>query len=246
MKHILITCLALLPLLASPITAQADEADKHVNKHKGGTISVNGTGSINLPPDMARVSAGVMSRAKTAQAALADNNTKMTALIDELKKAGIKAKDIQTNNFNIHPDIIYPKRETRKPPQIVGYSVNNQVSVKIRELKKVGPVLTALVNAGANNMSDLSFDISNRKDRLAEARKKAITDARAKADLYAAEAGSKIKRMISLSEGGGSFNPRPVMMARSAKMEMVSSDVPVAEGSMSLSITVHTQWELVD
>lgn len=209
----------------------------------GGIISVSGTGTLNLSPDMAIISAGVQSKAKSAKTALADNNSKMAALFAELEKAGIAKKDIQTSNFNIYPEVVYPKRESNKPPKIVGYNVNNQVTVRIRKLETVGDVLTTLVSAGANNMSGLSFAVSNRKEKLDEARKAAIADARKKAELYASETGTTIKRLKSLNEGGVS-NPQPVMM-RSAKMEMAADmAVPVAQGEMSISVTINTSWEL--
>ena len=239
MKKQFLTLATLLPLLVLP--AHADEA-------KGGMISVTGTGIIDMAPDMAVVSAGVQSRAKQAQQALAENNTKMQALFAELEKAGIDKKDIQTDNFNIHPEIVYPqnsKSSPPRPPEIVGYIVNNQVGVKIRKLENVGSVLTALVQAGANNMSGLRFDVSDKATLMDKARKAAIADARAKAELYATELGTSIKRLTSLSENGGYQPPAPIMM-RAAKMEMAASSVPVAEGTMSMSITVNTSWELAN
>ncbi|WP_114009519.1 SIMPL domain-containing protein [Cohaesibacter intestini] len=237
MKKQFLALATVLPLLALP--AHADEA-------KGGTISVTGTGIIDMAPDMALVSAGVQSRAKQAQQALAENNTKMQALFAELEKAGIDKKDIQTDNFNIHPEIVYPQNNNsniQRAPEIVGYVVNNQVGVKIRKLENVGSVLTALVNAGANNMSGLRFDVSDKANLMDEARKAAIANARAKAELYATELGTSIKRLTSLSENGGNRPPVPMMM-RAGKAEMMVADVPVAEGTLSMSITINTNWEL--
>lgn len=237
MNRSLLALTAALTLMASPALAQ------EAAPQTGGIISVSGTGTLNISPDMAVISAGVQSKAKSAKKALSDNNKKMTALFAELEKAGIAKKDIQTSNFNIYPEIVYPKRESNKPPQIVGYNVNNQVTVRIRALENVGDVLTTLVSAGANNMSGLNFAVSNREEKLDEARKAAIADARKKAELYASEIGTKIKRLKSLNEGG-SRHPQPVML-RSAKME-VSADmaVPIAQGEMSISVTVNTNWEL--
>ncbi|MCT4656402.1 MAG: SIMPL domain-containing protein [Cohaesibacter sp.] len=234
MKKTALAIATMLPLMAGPSFAADSQS---------GVISVNGTGQIEMAPDIAIISAGVQARSKTTKAALAENNKKMASLFKELEKAGIAKKDIQTSNFNIYPEMRYPQKGQAQPPKIIGYTVNNQVTVKIRKLDSVGTVLTALVGAGANNMSGLRFDVSDKKGKLEEARKAAIKDARAKAQLYAGELGTKIKRLKSLSENGG-YNPRPVMM-RAAKMEMaMDAPVPVAEGSMSLSITVNTQWEL--
>ena len=230
-----------LSLLATPILADESEHTK------GGILTISGTGKVDMAPDMALISAGVQSRAKTAENALADNNAKMQALFAALETAGIEKKDIQTSNFSIHPDIIYPKATQKNPaqaPRIVGYVVNNQVGVKIRKLNAIGSVLTALVEAGANAMSGLSFDVSNKKSLMEQARKAALDDARSKATLYATELGTSVKRLIALSEGGGYRPPAPVML-RAAKSEMMSADVPVSEGTMSMTITISTSWELV-
>ena len=233
-KHLLIFA-ALVPFILTPANA---------GEIKNGTLTVTGTGTISKAPDMAIISAGVQSRAKNAETALDDNNTKMQALFAELEKAGIEKKDIQTDNFNIHPELFYPKSSSNnepRPPQIVGYTVNNQVSVKIHKLDGVGSVLTALVNAGANNMSGLRFDISNKEELLDEARKAAVADARRKANIYATELGVEIDRLTSLSESGG-YNPQPVRM-RAMAME-AASPVPVAEGTVGLTVSVNTIWEL--
>ncbi|SNZ20813.1 SIMPL domain-containing protein [Cohaesibacter gelatinilyticus] len=235
MKKYLITLAAIIPLMVSPSLAAEQQA---------GTISINGTGMVEMTPDLAIISAGVHSRSKTTKQALADNNSKMAALFSTLEEAGIDKKDMQTSNFNIHPEMRYPRKGENKPPMIVGYNVNNQLTVKIRDLAKIGTVLTALVEAGANNMSGLRFDVSNKKSKLEEARKAALADAKAKANLYATELGVKIKRLKSLSESGGYNAPRPMMM-KAARMEMaMDAPVPVAEGSLSLSINVNTTWEL--
>ena len=238
MKKQILTLATVIPLMAAPAFA-ADIS-------QGGMVSVTGTGMVDMAPDMAVISAGVETRAKEAQQALQDNNTKMQALFAELEKAGIAKKDIQTDNFNIHPEITYPQRTKsgeHRAPKIVGYVVNNRVGVKIRKLESIGSVLTALVGASANNMSGLQFGVSDKKGLMEKARKAAIADARKKADLYATELGTSVKRLVTLNEGGGYQPPAPMMM-RTAKAEMMDASVPVAEGTMSMSITVTTKWEL--
>ena len=227
----------ILPLIALPAAAAESTS---------GTLTISGKGSITKAPDMAILSAGVESRAKTAKEALADNNSKMQALFAELENAGIEKKDIQTDNFNINPELVYPRAEANeepKPPRIVGYRVNNRVTVSIHALDTVGSVLTALVNAGSNDISGLRFDIADKGELLNEARKAAIADARAKAELYASELGIGIKRLKSLSEGSSPIAPRPMMM-RAMDTEAVMSKVPVAEGSLDFDVSVSTVWEL--
>ncbi|WP_119308257.1 SIMPL domain-containing protein [Cohaesibacter haloalkalitolerans] len=243
MKKSLIILTTLLSLSALPALA---DGDKTGGSDLKSTIAVTGTGSLRAAPDMAILSAGVESMAKNAKDALADNNAKMAALMAELEKAGIEKKDIQTTNFNIHPQLVYPNSASEaRAPEVVGYVVSNRATVRIHDLGSVGSVLTALVNAGSNDISGLSFDISNKKELLDEARKAALADARHKAELYATELGSSVDKLQSLSESGGFIPPQPMMM-RAAKLEAVASDVPVAEGEMEVSITVNANWFLKD
>lgn len=244
MKRFCITLAAILALISTPAMAGNHQATNHqATSHQAGTLSISGTGKVNMVPDIAIIYVGVESRAQTTKDALADNSRKMAALFATLEKAGIDKKDMQTSDFHIYPQMHYPNKAGQTPPKIIGYIVNNQLTVKIRDLAKGGTVLTALVDAGANNMSGLRFDVANKKAKLEEARIAALADAKAKANLYAAELGSEIKRLKSLSETSHNA-PRPVMMRAAAmKMEMDAA-VPVAEGSMSFSITINTVWEL--
>lgn len=193
---------------------------------------------------MASLSAGVQSRAATAQEALKENNNKMAALFNELSKAGIDKKDIQTNHFNIHPVISHPKAGKNRTPKITSYSVENKVIIRIRDMEKTGSVLAALVKAGANSISNLSFDISDKKARLDEVRKAALLDARQKANIYAETLGRSIKELVSLSEAG-SPDFRPLRAAQALSMDMLNeSEVPVSGGELKLSISIKTSWAL--
>ncbi|WP_316860250.1 SIMPL domain-containing protein [uncultured Cohaesibacter sp.] len=233
MKFPAIAIMALLALLTLPATAS--ELGKN-------TISITGSGIVKAEPDMAIVSAGVETRAKDAKAALSENNSKMAALMEALQEAGIDKKDIQTSNFNISPQLTYPKDQDRAP-EIVGYAVNNQITIQIRQFDKIGNVLTSLVNSGANDISSLRFDVSDKSELLDTARKAALADARHKAELYAKELGAEIHGLRSLSESSGFDSLAAPEMKRAMS---ISSDVPVAGGSVDLSISVNTTWILAD
>ena len=141
---------------------------------------------------------------------------------------------------------VYPDSSTQpRAPEVVGYVVSNRATLRIHDLGSVGTVLTALVNAGANDISGLNFDISNKDELLDEARKEALSDARHKAELYAKQLGTDLSSLQSLSESGGFRSPQPMMM-RAAKMEAVDSAVPVAKGEMEITITVNASWFLKD
>lgn len=203
-------------------------------------ISVSGTGEIKTKPDMAIVNSGVTSEGRTAQEALAKNNSAMTAVIAELKAAGVAEDDIQTSNFSVSPQ--YLPYETGKAPRISGYQVSNQVTARVKELAKLGAILDKLVNAGSNQINGISFDVNEPKPFLDDARKKAVADARAKAELYASAAGVTLGRVVQISESSNVIPPQP--MFRGAEKMMAPSAVPIATGQQTLSTDVSITYEI--
>jgi uncharacterized protein YggE len=203
------------------------------------TISVTGTGEVKSKPDMAVINSGVVSEAPTARDALAKNNTAMTAVIEALKKAGIAEQDIQTSNFSVSPQ--YPPNRSNQAPHITGYQVSNQVTVRVKSLAKLGTILDTLVQVGANQINGIGFDIDQPKPLQNEARKLAVADARAKADLYAVAAHVSLGRVMQISESGGFAGPRPVAYAMD---RMAAGSVPIAAGQETLSENVSIVYEI--
>lgn len=208
------------------------------------TIHLSGTGHINAVADMAVVTSGVVSEARTANDALAANSRAMNDVIDAIRGTGITTKDIQTSGFSVSPR--YASQQIRQDipdaPQIVGYRVNNGLTIRVRNLNVLGTLLDAMVTNGANSIGGISFVVSKADEKLDSARTMAIADARRKADLYAAAAGAEVGRVRMISESGG-FQPAPRAMAMKAMGE--SSRVPVEIGEETLSVTVNVVWELV-
>lgn len=206
-------------------------------------ITVQGHGEVKSRPDMAIVTTGVMSEAPTAQEALTKNNVAMTAVINALKNAGVAEDDIQTSNFSVSP--VYPPYQPNQttPPRISGYQVSNQVTAQVKQLAKLGPILDTLVRAGSNQIHGIAFDIDEPKPVLDEARKKAVADARAKAELYASAAGVALGRVVQISESGGIIHPPPMPVAR-YKAEMADASVPVAAGQQTVTSSVSITYEI--
>lgn len=204
-------------------------------------VSVSGTGEMKVKPDMATVSTGVTSEAATAKAALAKNNIAMNAVMKTLKDAGIDEDDIQTSGFNVSPLYAQPQPGQTSGPQISSYQVSNQVTVRIRNLSKLGTTLDALVQAGSNQISGITFDLNDPAAATNEARRKAIADARAKAELYASAAGASVGNAIQISE----VSVTPVMPVRYRMAEMASdSSVPIAAGQNTLTATITVTFEM--
>jgi uncharacterized protein YggE len=207
-------------------------------------LSVSGEGEVRAVPDQAQLSAGVVTQAKTAAAALAANATAMTEMFKSLRRAGIPEKAIQTSNFSVSPQ--YPPYRQGAAPEdsrkIIGYEVSNQVTVILDDVTKVGATLDALVASGANQAGGVSFTIRDPKPLMAQAREDAVKDAMAKARTLAKAAGVTLGPILSIQEGGG-IAPRPVMMQAEFKA-MAAAPSPVAAGEQSVRANVSISWEI--
>lgn len=212
------------------------------------TISVSGSGQISTAPDLADINIGVVTQAQTARDALSANNESMQAIHDLLKERGVASKDIQTVNINVSPRYSQPSPsqpgQQREPfvPRIVGYEVTNTVQITARDLEKLGSILDAVVQSGANQIHGISFRIAEPEKLLDEARKRAVADARRKAEQLAGEAGVVVGLPISINESGG-VTPPPRPMA-ATRMMAAESAVPVAGGEQELTIDVSIVFEL--
>lgn len=204
-------------------------------------ISVSATGQTAQAPDRASVSAGVVTQAKTANAAMSANAKKMSAAFNQLKAAGIKESNIRTSQMSLNPRYNYEDRRVRK---IDGYEVRNTVTAIAEDLEKVGPMLDALVKAGVNNINGVQFSIEDPDAAKAAAREEAVKKAKAKAEAMAAAAGVSLGALTSISENSRGFTPQPPIAyaARSAKVE--AAPTPIAAGEQNLSVTVNLTYEI--
>lgn len=208
------------------------------------TIHVRGEGKATSPPDVATVNTGVVTIAPKASDALAANNEAMKRIMEVLKESKIAAKDIQTSSFSVHPDYERDPRGRTKP-KIVGYRVTNQVRIRVRKLADLGKVLDALVQAGSNQVSGISFGIDDPTGVLNQARSRAIADARSRAELYAQAAGVRVGKVLTISEQPVQM-PRPQYMAATFAADARGGSVPVATGEQELRTSVDVVFALVD
>lgn len=213
-----------------------------------GTIAIEGRGEISAAPDMATINSGVTSQGATAREALDANTTAMTALLAELKAAGIESRDIQTSGFSVNPNYVYSDDRDANgytlPPKITGYQVSNTVNVLVRDLDALGTILDKSVTVGANTVNGVTFAVADPSALLDEARKAAFADARQKAELYATAAGVTLDDIESISESQGFNEPQPYPMY--ARADVAAAPVPVEAGELSFSINVNVQWNLED
>ena len=207
----------------------------------GTRLDISATGTVSRVPDLAIISAGVVTKSATATGAIADNAARMERVRAALRRAGIADKDIQTSSINLNPDYRY---ENNQAPVLTGYQASNNVSVKFRDIRNSGKILDALVAEGANQLNGPSLTIDKPESAYDEARVRAIAAGRARAELYARSLGMRVVRLVAVSEGGGTY-PRPPMpmMQMAAKAER-SADTSIDPGSQDLEITLSMSFDL--
>ncbi|HEU4523016.1 MAG TPA: SIMPL domain-containing protein [Thermoanaerobaculia bacterium] len=206
------------------------------------TVSVTGTGRSTVNPDRVTFTVGVQTVASTVEQAVNENNRKSAAVIAALKAAGATDAQIRTSNFSIYPQQDY---QQGKLPQILGYQVSNNITVRRENVSDAGKLLQAAVNAGVNTSSGLQFEVSNPAAGRDQGLTSAYNDARAKARLLAEAAGRTLGRAVSIAEGAQvspHYPPRP--MAMRAEAASVASDVPVESGTQETVYTVSVVFEL--
>ncbi len=210
------------------------------------TISVTADAKVMSAPDIAVVSFGVVTeRMKTAKEATDSIKMRMTKVLDALKALGIEEKDITTENFWLNPVYDY----TNGIQNMRGFQANESLSVRLRDLDKVGDALTAATAAGANQAGNVNFSIDNPDSLKAEAREKAIAKAKAKAETLAKSLGMSVGKLIGFSEGGDFVTPPMPMMAKSfdgygGGAEAVMASVPVPAGEQAITVTVTLSFEV--
>ena len=222
------------------MTANAQNTPAAIAAPSDGTLlSVSASAESSRVPDVAALSTGVVTQAADANAALRANSQQMAKVVAAIKAAGIAERDIQTSGININPQYRYAENQ---PPTITGYQASNTVNIKVRDVARLGQVLDALVASGANQVNGPSFEIDEPEAVYDEARQAALKKAQARAEMYATSLGLRVRRIVSISEGGGFQPPMPMMkaMAMDARME----SAPVSPGETTLSANLDVVFEL--
>lgn len=206
----------------------------------GTLLTVSAEGEVRRVPDIATVSTGVVTQAPDANAAMRANAEQMAKVVAALKAAGIAERDIQTSGINLFPQYHYTENQ---PPKITGYQASNTVNVRIRDIARTGRILDTLVAVGANQINGPTFEVDKKDAALDQARQDAIAKARARAELYAKTLDMRVRRIVSISEGGGMYGPpRPLPMV--AMAESKAADTAVAPGETRMTVQLDVVFEL--
>jgi uncharacterized protein YggE len=236
-KLILAPMLGLGLLPSAPAAAQV--ATSIVQTIDGTRLDVVATGEVNRVPDIARITAGVITSAPTATAALEQNSRQMTLVRAALKQAGIADRDIQTSSINLYPD--YRQDERGGNPTLIGYRASNEVTVRFRDIANTGKILDALVAQGANQISGPMLSVDKPEAALDEARTQAIAGARARAELYARALGKRVGRIVAVSEAA--MNPYGRGMVAQAVSRDASTNM-IEPGEQTLAVSLSVTFEL--
>jgi uncharacterized protein YggE len=212
-------------------------------------LSVSGEGTVRARPDMALITLGVVSEAESARQALSANSDSMTGIISALKDEGMESRDLQTSGFSVEP--IYsqppPNYDGSEPfePEIVGYRVRNNLTLRIRDLERVGALLDQVVTLGANSISGPTFTLADPTPLEDQARRAAVRDALRKGALYAEAAGLTLGPVFRIEEGY--VQPPQPFQGAAMRMEMAAdASVPIEGGELTVEAQVSVSWQIAD
>ena len=202
-----------------------------------GTITVTGSSTITVVPDLATISLGVTTNGTTAAAAMSANSDALAAVMTRLKATGIDDRDMQTSNLSINPNWVTNAAGTAS--EIHGYIANNMLTVRIKAIGTTGIVLDAAVSDGANTLNGLTFGLLDQRPTEDQARKQAVADALARANLLAAASGAKLGPILSIAEADG-LQPQPYQTFSKSD----AAAVPVAAGEVGITASVTIVFQI--
>jgi len=206
-------------------------------------ITISGEGIAYVKPDVAVISLGVKTEGKKSDEVVSQNNEKMNAIIQSIKDLGIEDKDIKTSLYNLQPKYNYTQTRGQ---ELVGYSLNQQITVKVRDFEKISSVLDKSTSNGANTIGQLQITVDDPESAKAEAREKAIEAAKTKAEAMAKNSGMKLGKIINIYEDYNNY-PQPMYDTNMVMAEKaVSSITPptIEAGEEEISVTVFLTYKV--
>ena len=203
------------------------------------TMNITGTGRVTIVPDMATINIGVRTEADAVADALEGNTSQANAIAEVLQEMGVAEEDIQTSNFNVYPS----ERYDPMTGQVEGsfFVVENTINVTVRDLPQLGEALSAVVEAGANNIYGINFSVEDREAAVSEARQLAIEDAQAKAQAIADESGVELGDLTNISV---SSNDMPVTYFDAKGGAYAEAAVPIAAGTLAIVMQAYLTYEI--
>ncbi len=239
---VMITGLLLVVLLAACTPATATPASvppASVNPYQTHTMNAQGTGKVDLTPDIAYISIGVQTMSDNVSNAVNDNNAQATAIANSLKELGVAEKDIQTSAFSVYPQQQY---DPNGQPTAMQYQVTNTVYITVRDLNSMSKLLDAVVRSGANTIYGITFDVENKDAAYTQARQLAIDSAKKNAQELAKAAGITLGDLVTMNVYQTS-GPTPLTEGKGGAMA-AGAQPPVAAGQMSIIFNADMTYEI--
>lgn len=203
-------------------------------------IEVHGRGEVRAVPDVALVRVGVVRQGKDAATPRRQVAEAAAGLLERIRGAGIGDRDIRTGGAQIAPEWDWDKGR-----RLRGFTVRQSIEIRIRDLDRLGEILTSLAAAGADELDDAVFLLDDPRGFEREALKAAMADARSKAEALAESAGVRLGDVLVVREGGGESSPIPaarhVMMMAEAKADTLT---PVVAGEQAIAASVTVRFAL--
>jgi len=234
-KFSLVASIAILALVLSACAPGATGSQVAAR-----TISVNGTGTVYLTPDIAYINIGVHTEDPEVGSAVDMNNQRSQAVISAIKALGVEAKDIQTTNFSVYNSVQYDPMSGMESGTI--YMVDNTVIVTMRDLAKMSDLLDASIRSGANNINSVSFDITDKTEAVQQARVLALENAQTLAKELTDGAGVSLGAVQTLSYYD--YSPSPYYGKGGEGLDSAASSSPINPGIMQLSVDVSIVFEI--
>ncbi|MGP6085849.1 SIMPL domain-containing protein [Antarctobacter jejuensis] len=211
-----------------------------------GRLTVSGEARVAAVPDLATLSLGASGRGDTAIEAMNATSEAVDAILARLASLNVEARDIQTRQLRVNEQTRWD-RDTEQEI-FIGYYATNSVSVRVRDLDRIGELLSAVLDDGANDLQDLSFGLQHPREVEDEARRRAVADAQAKAALYAEAAGMPLGAILSIKD---SAEPLVRSIVQAEPMIVVEEspaarDVPVAAGEIEVRAEVTMVFAIGD
>lgn len=232
--------LFLSTLLLFVFAAEASAQQKDVSGNRLTTVTVSGDARVMAEPDTAIVSISVVTQNRNAVEAQQQNASQTTAVINALKRAAGSGAEIKTSGYALVPQRVYKENQ---PPTITGYEARNSITVTLNDLTRVGAVIDAAAQAGANNIDGVSFSL--RQDRTARGRAlaEATLEAIGKANTLAQTLGGRVVRIVAVQEGGTN-PPRPLDYAQPEALASRVADTPIEVGTLEINSRVQLTAEI--
>jgi len=199
------------------------------------TVTVTGSATIRSAPDEAVITLGVRTQAPTAEGAMQQNANRMAAIMRVLLDEGLRQGDIATAWINLYPNY------DSSGLTIVGYTAENQVTATVRDMGRIGRIIDGSVEAGANVLGGIAFQLSEENEGRDEALAEAVADARHKAEILAEASGASLGPVVTIAESGG-VSPPPIYYERVAAD--AGATTPISPPTLESQVMVTVVWSL--